>query len=63
MLMQCFELSVLSAGLIRFAYKASKGASVEPPHFLLNFMRGSPASVLVLTRHSPPCTLDPNLHV
>lgn len=37
MLMQCFKLSGLSAGLIRFAYKASKGASIEPPHFLLTF--------------------------
>jgi len=56
--MQYFKLSGLSAGLIRFAYKASKVALVDPPHFLLNFMRGSPASVLLLSGHNPPCTLD-----
>lgn len=58
MLMQCFKLSGLSAGLIRFAYKASKGASIEPPHFLLTFKWGFPASVLVLMGHNPPCMLD-----
>lgn len=58
-LIQDFKLSGLSAGLIRFAYKASKGALVDPPHFFLNFMNFSGGSpLLVLTGHNPPCTLD-----
>ncbi len=41
MRMQClsgFKASGLSVGLHRFAHKASKGASVKPPHFLLSFL-------------------------
>ncbi len=41
MCMQClsgFKASGLSVDLLRFAHKASKGASAKPPHFLLSFL-------------------------